>query len=68
MRDQSHMNALRLNRSNEVARLANAKTEAERTLRGVWVAQLDREIAAEEMFQAALPAMSDDDLLRELSQ
>ena len=64
MKDQSHMNALRLRRSNEMIRLENAKSEKERALRKVWLDQLDREIGAEGQFAE----ISDDDLLAELSK
>ncbi len=65
-----HLNALRLGLSHDRARLADAKTPAERELRAVWIAQREREIAGELAFlglPADAPAMSDDDLMRELS-
>lgn len=61
----SHLDALRLRRSNEAIRLASAKTEKEQNLRTVWLAQIDKEIAAEAAFDN-LPEMSDDELLAEL--
>ena len=61
----THLESLQLRLSNERARLAAAKTEGERNLRAVWVAQLEREIAGENAF-AALQPMSVEDLLREL--
>lgn len=57
----AHLDALNLNLSNERMRLASAKTDAERQLRAVWVAQLEKEVAAEELF-----AGTDDELLAEL--
>lgn len=64
----THLDALRLGLSHERARLAAAKTGAERALRSVWVAQLEREIAAEERFLGVVPAadISDDELMAEL--
>jgi len=64
----SHLNALQVNLSNERSRLANAKTEGEKAMRKVWVAQLEKEIAGERQF--AVPAdiqeMTEDELLAEL--
>ncbi len=65
----SHLDALNLSLSHERSRLANAPTEAERRLRAVWVAQLEREVAAEQKFIgecAPAPDMTDAELLREL--
>jgi hypothetical protein len=42
-----HLNALNARLANELARLAAARTENERALRQVWMAQIRREIAAE---------------------
>lgn len=61
----SHLAALNLRLSNERVRLASAKTQAERDLRAVWIAQITKEIAAEHAFVE--PEMSDDELLRELT-
>ena len=58
-----HLSALQLRLSNERIRLSNAKTDAERELRKVWVAQMEREIQDECKFIAD---MSLDDLAREL--
>lgn len=65
----SHLNALQLRLSNEKGYLAAAKTQAERDLRAVWIAQIEREIAGELAFLAKaddLPEISDDELLAEL--
>ena len=48
----THLNALNLRLSHERVRLANAKTEGERAMRTVWVAQIEKEIAGEEKFLA----------------
>jgi len=61
----THLNALQLRLLNERARLAVARSAQEIEARTVWVAQIEKEIAAEAQF-AALPEMSDDDLMREL--
>lgn len=58
----NHLNALRLRLSNEMNYLANAKTAAERELRKVWIAQIEKEIGHEE----PEVEMSDDELLAEL--
>jgi hypothetical protein len=63
----NHLNALQLRLSNERARLANAKTTQEKAARAVWVAQIEREVAAEAGF-AAPSEMSDDELFAELSK
>lgn len=62
----THLNALELNLSHERARLANAKTDAERASRSVWVAQLEREIASERKFFAVELSLTDDELMAEL--
>jgi hypothetical protein len=67
-----HLNALLLGLSNERARLNEAKSENERIIRGVWVAQIEREIEHEEKFlarkptDAAVESMTDDELLAAL--
>ena len=69
MTDRTHLNALELGRSHEVARLASAKTQAERALRQVWIAQRDREIAGERAFLGLDDAscdLTDEELLAEL--
>lgn len=62
-----HLNALELGLSNERVRLANAKTDQERALRQVWIAQTEREIQSELEFLGLTPVglddMSDADLL-----
>jgi uncharacterized lipoprotein YddW (UPF0748 family) len=70
MTDASHLSALRVRLSNEREYLRRAKTDAERKLRGVWIAQIEREIAHEERFiaeRAELPEISDDELLAALT-
>lgn len=71
----THLDVLNLRLSHERLRLAAAKSEAERQLRSVWVAQMEREIAAEYVFLGiAQPAtldeilLSDDELLAELTR
>lgn len=61
----THLNALQVALSNERSRLANAKTAGERELRAVWVRQLEKEVAAEEINFPACD-LSDDELLAEL--
>lgn len=64
-----HLDALQLNLSHERARLHAATSPAEREMRSVWVAQLEREVAAERAL-LGLPEpddVSDDDLLRDLT-
>lgn len=65
-----HLSVLRLSLSHERARMAAAKTDAERAHRAVWVAQIEREIAGEERFLGVGvdpgPTLSDDDLLAAL--
>lgn len=46
----THLSTLELRLSNERARLANAKTDQERQLRIVWVAQIKKEISGEHRF------------------
>lgn len=48
----THLDTLQLRLSNERMRLNAAKTERERTMRKVWIAQLEREIAGEAAFLA----------------
>jgi hypothetical protein len=70
-RDGSHLAALELGLSHERERLAKAKTEGERALRRVWIAQMEKEIAGELAFLAKqnsdLPDMTDDELLAALA-
>jgi hypothetical protein len=69
MRDDSHLNALELGLSHERARLANAKTDAERALRAVWVNGYEKQVADERKrlgMSEAHPELSDDDLLEAL--
>ena len=64
----THLNSLELRLSNERGYLAKAKTEGERELRRVWIAQIEKEIAGEHAFIAKQDDMSDDELLAELLQ
>lgn len=67
----SHLNALNLRLSNERVRLAAAKTQSERELRAVWVAQIEKEIAFEQSHtfsDSVVEDMSDDELLAALSE
>lgn len=71
METTSHLAALELRLSHERDRLAASKTPKERELRRVWVAGIEKEIAAEKAFlgipdTAAQCVMSDDELLEEL--
>ena len=69
MADHTHLIALITGLANEREHLANARTDQERALRAVWVAQREREIAAEEAFLGIAPAdcdLTDLDLLAEL--
>ena len=64
-----HLNALYLRLSNERMRLAGAKSESERIRHGVWVAQIEREIAGEYAFLSNFSRagdMTDDELLAAL--
>lgn len=63
----THLDALQYRLSNERMALAAAKTEGEKQLRAVWVAQLEREIASEQKFMAGAD-LSDDELLSELTK
>jgi len=66
-----HLNALRLRLSHEKVRLSKAKTDREKELRTVWVAQCEKEIAGELAFlgikEELLPEMTDDEILNELN-
>lgn len=66
----THIDSLMLRLSNERARLNVAQHAGEVALRSAWVTQLEREIDAELKFlvaQSDLPALTDDELLAELS-
>ena len=63
----SHIDALQLRLSNERMALANAKSEGEKELRKVWVAQIEKEIAGEKKFIAGAD-LSDDELMAELNK
>lgn len=66
-----HLAALEARLSHERAHLAKATKTGEIELRKVWIAQVEREIAAERSFlgmpEVTAVEMSDDELMRELS-
>jgi hypothetical protein len=63
----THLDALELRLSNERMRLATEKSPKARELRRVWVAGIEKEIAAErEFIGESVP--TDDELLAELAQ
>ena len=66
--DKTHLMALISSLGRERQRLSEARNDGERALRAAWVAQIEREIAAEETFLGMEPApsMSDDELFAEL--
>jgi hypothetical protein len=65
----SHLNALNLRLSNERNYLAKAKTQGERDLRKVWIAQIEKEISAEQAFAGLVgDEMTDDELLAALTE
>lgn len=70
--DRSHLNALETHLSHERTRLANAKSEYEKRMRAVWLAQLEKEIAGEKVFlgieetEEAPLNLSDAELLAQL--
>ena len=70
MTDLSHLDALNVRLSHERSYLAAAKTNKERKLRKVWIAQIEKEIAVEMEFLSIGDSvecdMSDDELLAAL--
>lgn len=66
----SHLNALQVRLSNERNYLAKAKSEGERALRKVWVAQIEKEITFEQShtFSDTETEMTDDELLAALTE
>lgn len=64
-----HLAALYTRRSHERARLDASRTDAERKIRAVWVAGIDREIASEDarLGMAAPEPMTDDELMAALT-
>jgi hypothetical protein len=66
MTNTEHLDSLNFRLTRERSQLAAAKTSAERDLRAVWVAQLEKEIAGEREFLNLAPApdcgFSDDEL------
>ena len=69
---RDHLNALELRLSNEKIRLHNSTKKSERDLRKFWVEQVEKEIKSEYKFLGMAlndcPAISDEDLLKELSE
>lgn len=61
----SHLNSLNLLLSNERMMLSNAKSDSEKSLRSIWVKQLEKEVSCEEKFISD-GLLSDDELLAEL--
>lgn len=65
-----HLHALEFGLSSERQRLAAARSDRERELRAVWIAQREREIRREREFlgltEDPLPEMTDDELLSSL--
>lgn len=69
MADFDHLHALRERLQHERARLADAKTNGERELRTVWVAQIEKEIGTEVAHlesKGLTPPKTDEELLEEL--
>lgn len=69
--DTGHLTALHIRLSHERGYLAQAKSDTERELRAVWIAQIEKEIAAERAFLGmpaddVTPDLDDDELMREL--
>lgn len=66
----AHLDALNLRLSHERGHLAAAKSDKERAIRTVWIAQVEKEIAGEMKFLglAAAPVveMTDDEIMAEL--
>ncbi len=73
MRDHTHLDALGVRLSHERSRLAREKTEDGKTMRHMWVQQIEREIAQEKKFLCIEPIscdadMTDDELLAALTE
>ena len=70
MTDISHLEALKSRLASETARRAVARSEKEASLRTVWIAQINREIADEYEFlglgRECANDLTDDELLTEL--
>jgi len=68
--DRTHLTALETRLHNENGYLAAAKSDGERELRKVWIAQIEREIARERQFlglgEDVATELTDDELLAEL--
>lgn len=67
----SHLNALQVRLSHERDYLARAKTQSERELRKVWIAQIEKEIIGEMKFlginETQTEELSDEELLKALA-
>lgn len=71
VKDTSHLDALNVRLSHERSYLSEAKTEQERELRNVWIAQIEKEITIEKKFlgveeDVGIDIVGDDELLNEL--
>jgi hypothetical protein len=67
--DITHLTALQTRLANETDYLAKAKNKAERELRKVWIAQIEKEIACEKQhlgLKDVSTDLSNDELMREL--
>ena len=68
----THLDALRIRLSHERVRLSEAKSDKEKELRAVWVAQIEKEIAGEMKFLGIsevsddVKKMTDEEILSEL--
>lgn len=70
--DHSHLSALELRLSHEREHMRHEQTESGRKLRQTWIAQIEKEIAAERSFlglpdENQMPQMSDAELLANLN-
>jgi hypothetical protein len=63
----THLDTLELRLSNERIRFENSKTEAERTMRQVWINQMQKEIEGEKDF-IKLKELSIDELANQLNE
>lgn len=61
-----HIDALQLRLSNERAAMSEAKTDGEREMRKVWISQIEKEIAGEQIFLEG-EYMTDDEIFAQLS-
>jgi hypothetical protein len=73
MSNHTHLDALRVRLSHERSYLTQEKTEDGKTMRRMWIRQIEREIAQEEKFLGIEPLscdadMTDDELLAALTE